>query len=327
MRRICVFGAGAIGGHLAARLARGRAEVSVVARGAHLAAIRADGLTVRAPDGEIRVRLAATENPAELGPQDAVLVTAKAPALPELAAGLAPLLGPATPVVFVTNGIPWWYFHRHGGVHDGRRLARLDPDDVLLRAVGLDRAVGAVVHSACEVVAPAVVQVDSSRNLLILGEIDGVDRPRLHAIVGFLRAGGMAAEVTGRIRDAVWTKLVGNLCGGPMGVLTQALPSETFADPVCEAAMCAVVAEGQAIARALGAAAAIDLEAQIASGKLSRHKTSIQQDLERGRPMEVDARLTVPMELGRLAGVATPTLDLIVALVRHRARSAGLYRG
>jgi len=327
VKRVCVFGAGAIGGHLAARLARGGAEVSVVARGAQLAAIRADGLRVQAPDGEIHVRLVAAEDPTELGPQDAVLVTAKAPALPAAAAGLAPLLGPETPVVFVTNGIPWWYFHRQGGAHDGRRLPRMDPDDAILRAVGLHRAVGAVVNSACEVVAPGVVHVETPRNRLILGEIDGADRPRLHALAAFLRAGGMDCAVSTRIRDAVWSKLVGNFCGGPISVLTQALPCETYADPVCEAAMRAVVAEGQAIARALGAEATIDLAVQVANGRRSRHKTSILQDLERGRPMEVDALFTVPVELAGLAGVATPMLELMVALVRHRARSAGLYRG
>lgn len=323
--RICVFGAGAIGGHLAARLARGGADVSVVARGAHLQAIRNGGLTVEAPDGTFRARVAASEDPAELGAQDAVLITAKVPALPEAAVAVAPLLRPDTPVVFVTNGIPWWYFHRHGGRLDGHRLPRLDPGDAILQAIGLDRAVGGVVYSACEVVEPGRVFVESARNLLITGEIDGEDRPRLHAIAALLRAGGMTADVTLHMRDAVWTKLAANLSGGSLSVLAQAPPCDIYPEPAIEAAIRTIVAEGQAIARALGATASADAEILLEQGRRSRHKPSMLQDLERGRPMEVDAIYTVPLELARLAGVATPTLDLIVALLRLRARAAGLY--
>jgi 2-dehydropantoate 2-reductase len=327
MTRVCVFGAGAIGGHLAGRLAKGGAEVSVVARGAHLDAIRANGLHVKAPDGDIHVKVAASQDPAELGVQDAVLVTAKAPALPGIATALAPLLREDTPVVFVTNGIPWWYFHRHGGELDGRSLPRVDPDDTILRAVGLDRAVGAVVNSACEVIAPGVVNVESARSRLTMGTLDGSEHAMVTQLAGLLQAGGMDGIVTPRIRDTVWTKLMGNLSGGPLAVLTQAAPCETTAEPACEAAIRAIIAEGQAVAHALGAQAKADPDAQIANARRSRHKPSILQDLLLGRPMEVDAIYAVPLELAKMAKVHTPMLELIVALLRLRARSAGLYAG
>jgi len=152
--RVCVFGAGAIGGHLAVRLARGGAEVSVLARGPHLAAIQRDGLTVHASDGQLHTRVRASDDPKALGPQDAVLVTVKAPALPAVAAGIAPLLKPDTPVVFAMNGIPWFYFHGIGGALEGRRLAKIDPGDALWRAVGPERAIDGVVYAASAVIAP-----------------------------------------------------------------------------------------------------------------------------------------------------------------------------
>ncbi len=171
--KICVFGAGAIGGHLAARLAHGGADVSVVARGAHLAAIRANGLRLEAPDANFTVKVAATDDPATLGPQDAVLVTVKAPALGSVAASIAPLLGPDTPVVFVINGIPWWYFDQHGGALDGTPLDSLDPGGAVRAAIGPARAIGGVVYSACTVTAPGVIEVEHLRNRLVLGELDG----------------------------------------------------------------------------------------------------------------------------------------------------------
>ncbi|CAH2604385.1 2-dehydropantoate 2-reductase [Rhodovastum atsumiense] len=324
--RVCVFGAGAIGGHLLARLARGGAEVSMVARGAHLAAIRADGLRVQDRDEEIHVRPAASDDPAELGRQDIVLTTVKAHALPAAAAMLAPLLGPDTPVVFVVNGIPWWYFQHHGGPLDGRRLPRLDPDDTILRAVGLQRTIGGVVYAPCEVIAPGVVRVEgSTQHRLILGEIDGRPGPRVEALAEVLRAGGTGAEVTPRIRDAVWAKLMNNLSTGPIAVLSASVPQDSTAEPAIASAMRMAIAEGAAIAATLGCDASIDPDWQMAWARRSRHRPSILQDLQLGRQMEVDALYTVPLELARLAGVATPTLDLLVALLRQRARAAGLY--
>jgi 2-dehydropantoate 2-reductase len=323
--RICVFGAGAIGGHLAGRLARGGAEVSVVARGAHLAAIRADGLVVQAPDATFTSRVAATDDPAGLGVQDAVIVTVKAPALPSVAAAIAPLLGPETPVVFVMNGIPWWYFDQLGGALEGTRMASLDPGEAVRTAVGPERSIGGVVYSACTVVAPGVVEVENSRNRLVLGEIDGRVSERIEAIAAPLRAGGFAIDITPDIRTAVWAKLMMNMSGGPISVLTQSSPGRNLVEPAVEAAVRLVYAEGLAIARALGCDPVVDVEAAIAGSKRMAHKPSILQDLELGRPMEIPTIFDAPLELARLVGVATPTLDLLVALARLRARAAGLY--
>lgn len=323
--KICVFGAGAIGGHLAARLSRGGADVSVVARGAHLAAIKANGLRIEAPDGAFTAQVRASDNPQELGPQDAVLVTVKSPALGAVATTIAPLLGPDTPVVFVINGIPWWYFDKHGGPLDGTRLEPLDPGGAVRAAVGPERAIGGVVYSACTVTAPGVVHVDHVRNRLILGELDGGLSVRAAAIAGPLTAGGLTMEVSQDIRSAVWSKLLLNLAAGPIAVLTAQAGNVSLQEPAVEVAMRAIYAESEAVARALGCIPVFDVAASIAGSRKSGHKPSILQDLELARPMEVATLFDAPLALARLAGVATPTLDLVVALARLRAKAAGLF--
>ena len=322
--KVCVFGAGAVGGHFAARLHRGGAQASVVARGPHLEAIRAQGQIVPAADGEMRARIPATSDPAELGPQDVVLVTLKAPALPALAAGIAPLLGPRTCVVFAMNGIPWWYFHAHGGPLEGRRMPSIDPGDAVWNAVGSARAIGGVVYSGCTVVAPGVVRVAGATSRLELGEPDGSSSPRVAALAAVLRAGGLEILETPRIRDRIWAKLLLNISTGPLCIATHATLGQLFGDPVLLAAMRAMLGEAAAIARAMGCAPPEDLLGPLEKNRDSPHKPSILQDLEAGRPMEVAALYEAPLELARLAGVSTPTLDLAVAIARQRARRAGL---
>ena len=323
--RICVYGAGAIGGHLAVRYARGGADVSVVARGAHLAAIQRDGLSVHTNAGELRAHVAASEDPSALGPQVAVVVTVKAPALPSVAAGIGPLLRPDTPVAFVMNGIPWWYFHALPGPLEARRLPRIDPDDALWRAVGPERAIGGVVYAASAVIAPGVIELENPNARVVFGEPDGRMTARAEAFAAPLRAGGITAEVTPAIRDAIWQKLLGNLGNAPMAVLTQVSIRELFQDPVCVEAARQVMREAEAVAAAVGATVDPDHEKRIAHGRSLDHKPSILQDLELGRPMEIDGIFDAPLEMARMAGVATPTLDLLVALVKVRARAAGLY--
>jgi 2-dehydropantoate 2-reductase len=324
--KVCIYGAGAIGGHLAARLAKGGAEVSVVARGAQLAAIRANGLRVKAADGEILCQPRAEEHPAELGPQDAVLVCTKVPALGAVASAIGPLLGPATPVAFVTNGIPWWYFASHGGPEDGQRVPEADPGDLVWNAIGPARAIGGVIYSACAVEAPGVVQVASKASKLVLGEPDGSRSERCVALASAFKAGGIACSVSADIRTEVWGKLLNNLSNGPICLLSRQDMKATFADPVVRAAALAVVHEAMAAAAAMGrpvggtAAERIDLSAGIA------HKPSILQDLEAGRPMEVASLFQAPLRLARERGVATPTLALLVALAAQAAAAAGLYR-
>jgi 2-dehydropantoate 2-reductase len=323
--QVCVYGAGAIGGHLAVRLARGGADVSVIARGPHLEAIQARGLTVHAVDGTHTERVRATHDPAELGRQDAVFVTVKAPALPQVAAGIGPLLKPDTPVAFVMNGIPWWYCLRLGGPHDGTPLPRVDPDAALQRAVGPERTLGGVVYSASAVVEPGVIEVEQPRSRVILGEIDGVLSPRLQRLADLITKGGISGEATTEIRTEIWNKLLSNLAGGTLAVLSGSAPRTVYTEPAARDAALRMMQEAAAIAQGMGARPTTNHAARVASQGSMDHKPSILQDLELGRPMEVDGMFDSPLLLARMAGVETPTLDLLVALCKLKARSAGLY--
>jgi 2-dehydropantoate 2-reductase len=324
--KICIYGAGAIGGHLAARLCRAGAEVSVIARGAHLAAIQANGLTVRAIDGEHRAAVAASADPAELGNQDAVFVTVKAPALPAVAASIRPLLGPDTSVAFVMNGIPWWYFDHLPGPHQGRSLPRIDPDDALRRALGPGRALGGVVYSASAVTAPGIVEVEQPNSRVILGEPDGTVSDRVLTLSGLITKGGISGEATPAIRTEIWNKLISNLAGGALAVLTGSAPKGVYVEPAAEQAALRMMQEATSIAQALGADPTTDHQRRIGGQRAMDHKPSILQDLELGRPMEIDGLFDAPLALAHMAGVAVPTLELLVALCKLRARSAGLYK-
>ena len=282
-------------------------------------------MRVHAADGEIEARVAASADAQELGRQDAVIVTVKAPALPSVAAGIGPLLGPDTVVAFATNGIPWWYFQGTGSPEEGRRLPTLDPNDAVRDAVPPAQVVGGVVYSSCTLAEPGVVHVENQRSRIVLGAPDGRPREGIEALAAILRAGGLVVDVTGRIRDAVWAKLLLNLGSGPLAVLTGCAPARIFAEDACRIATRRILAEGAAIAAAMGCPVQPNIEGQIAQGAQSHHKPSILQDLEAGRPMEIDAIYGVPLDFARMHGVPTPTLDLLVAMVRARAREAGLY--
>ena len=324
--KICVFGAGAIGGHIAGRLAQNNAEVSVVARGAQGAAIAANGLVVRTPKETLHSH-PRIGTPAELGPQDAVIVATKAPALPAVAAAIGSLLGPETAVMFAMNGVPWWYFHRHGGALDGRRLQVVDPGGTVWDNIGPARAIGGIVYSACEVTAPGEIKVDNATSRLVLGEPDGTLSPRLVALAAALRNPGLVVDETADIRRELWAKLLMNIASGPLAVLSQSAPAEYYQEPACEAAMRAIYAEGLAIAAALGYPPEVDLERAVMFGRRMTHRPSILQDLDLGRPMEIDGIYSATLELAALVGVAAPTLALLVALVKLRARAGGLYQG
>ncbi len=323
--RVCVYGAGAIGGHLAVRLAKGGAEVSVIARGAHLQAIQANGLEVHAVDGVHKINVQATDDPRVVGPVDAVFVTVKAPALPVVAAGIGPLLKQDTAVPFVMNGIPWWFFQHLGGPHDGRRLPRIDPDDVLFKAVGPDRAVGGVVYSASAVLSPGVIDVEQPKSRVIIGEPNGVLSPRVAALADLITKGGISGEATTEIRTEIWNKLISNLAGGTLAVLSGSAPKTVYTEPAARDAALRMMLEAAAIARALGARPGENHDARVTSQSSMDHKPSILQDLELGRPMEIDGMFDAPLVLARIAGVETPTLDLLVALCKLRARASGLY--
>jgi 2-dehydropantoate 2-reductase len=324
--KICIYGAGAIGGHLAARLHKAGAEVSVIARGAHLAAIQANGLTVHAIDGAHHAPVRASADPAELGKQDAVFVTVKAPALPAVAASIQPLLGPDTPVAFVMNGIPWWYFDHLAGPHEGTSLPRIDPGDALRKALGPGRAIGGVVYSASAVTAPGVVHVEQPKSRFILGEPDNTLSDRVLTLSGLITKGGISGEATPAIRTEIWNKLISNLAGGTLAVLTGSAPKGVYVEPAVEQASLRMMQEATAIAQALGADPTTNHAQRIGNQRSMDHKPSILQDLELGRPMEIDGMFDAPLALAHLAGVEAPTLELLVALCKLRARTAGLYK-
>jgi 2-dehydropantoate 2-reductase len=327
--RICVFGAGAIGGHMAARLAAAGHEISVVARGPNLAVMRERGITLRTGDREIRGTVRATDNAAELGPQDAVLVTAKANALSPAAEAIAVLLAADAPAVFVQNGIPWWYALR---LTRGRPappdLSRLDPDGALHRAIGEERIVGGVVYSSNEVVAPGVIENRTpQRNVLAIGEIDDRTSARVTELRAALRDAGLTSPDTDDIRTNVWQKLLRNLSRSTLCCLL----GESIRDSLGKSAALRAIAkqgtrEGLQVAAAHGIMFDYDIDADFGPGGLfPPHKPSILQDYELGRPMEVEALLKAPLAFARAAGVPTPTLDTIVTLIAHRAAAKGLY--
>src|SRR6267154_4711298 len=325
--KICIYGAGAIGGYLGVQLARAGVDVSLVARGAHLAAMRANGLKLQIGDEERVVRPRCTDNPAELGHQDFVIVCLKAHSITGVLDQMQPLLRPHTRIVTAVNGIPYWYFHKHGGTYEGSMLESIDPGGRQWRELTPQRAIGCIVYPATEIEAPGVLRhVYGDR--FPLGEPSGeisADVERLSAM--FVKA-GMQAPVLDRIRDEMWLTLWGNVCLNPISALTHATLDVICSDPATRALSKAVMLETQAIAETFGVKFRVDIERRIEGArKVGAHKTSMLQDLERGRPMEIDPLVTVVQEMGRLTRTPTPALDTVLALVAQRARLAGLYDG
>jgi 2-dehydropantoate 2-reductase len=321
--RIAVFGIGAVGGCVAARLALAGADVAVVARGATLAAIREHGLTLRYRGTEQTAAIRAVADPAELGPQDAVIVCTKAYSLASAAPAVAPLLGPETAIVPTQNGIPWWYFHRAGPPFEGEPVTAVDPQGVLLRALPPERVVGCVTYVAASVPRPGVVeQVSSGR--FVLGEPDGSTSARIEPIAAALRRGDFEIVVTDRIRDAVWMKLWGNVALNSVSALTLARVGEMATNPGTRRVMTLMMEEMRGVAGKLGVRLEMDVEARLdQAARLGGFKTSMLQDMEAGRPLEIDALVGAVSEFGRRLGVPTPTIDVVEALLRVRAATAG----
>ncbi len=324
--KICIFGAGAIGGYLAVELALVGCEVCVIARGAHLAAIRERGLVLRIDGREKRVRLRASDDPADFGAQDFVISALKAHQAWESAERLTPLIGPETAVVTAANGIPWWYFYREGGAFEGRHLASVDPDAKQWRIIGPERAIGCVIDPACEVVEPGVIEHHEFKRFT-LGEPDGSRSSRVLALADALTAAGFEAPVRDKIRWSVWLKLWGNVCFNPISALTHATLDRIIAEPALKGLCRTMMLEAKAISEALGLEIPNEMVERrlTAAGSVTGHKMSMLQDLERGRSMEIDAIVTAVQELGRLVGRPTPAIDLVLALVQERGRQAGLY--
>ncbi len=325
--RVCIFGAGAVGGVLGAQLAIAGTEVTLVARGENAARIKAEGIRVCGRAGTLVAHPRCLEDPREVGPQDVVFLTLKAPVAARVADQMTPLLTPKTTVVTAANGIPWWYFHDHAGELRDFRLASVDPDGRQWDAIGPERALGCVVYIASELEAPGVVR-HIYGNRFVLGEPSGQASPRSRVIARTLIEAGLKAPVRPRIREEIWVKLWGNLAFNPISALTGATLEEMVNDTGTCAVAREMMIEGQTIAERLGIRFPVDIDARIdATRRVGPHKTSMLQDLERRRPLEIDALLGVIGELGRRIGVATPMCDAIYALTRRRAIEAGCYPG
>jgi 2-dehydropantoate 2-reductase len=324
--KICVFGAGAIGGYMGVKLAQAGADVSLVARGPHLAAMQANGLKLIEEGGEETVvSVTASQDPAELGVQDYVIVTLKAHSVPPVVDKMKPLIGPNTTIVSGVNGVPWWYFHKIGGEHEGTRLQSVDPGNAQWDGFGPDRVLGCVVYPAAEVIEPGVVK-HIEGNRFSLGEPDGSKSERAVALSQALSSAGLKAPVRPRLRDEIWVKLWGNLSFNPISALTHATLDVLCTDSGTRAVARGMMLEAQEIAEKLGVKFPIDVERRIDGGAaVGAHRTSMLQDLDQGRPMEIDALVGSVQELGRIVEVPTPTIDTVLALVQLRARTAGLY--
>ena len=324
--KVCIYGAGAIGGYLAVELAQvPGVEVSAIARGGHLAAIRARGLKLVIGEESRVGEVQASDDPADLGPQDFVIIALKAHQAWEVADQMAPLLGPETAVVTCQNGVPWWYFHGLEGQYADLRLASVDPDDRQWNAIGPERAIGCVVYPAAEIVEPGVIK-HTYGNKFALGEPDGSTSERCQRLSEVLEAGGLKAPILPHIRNEIWLKLWGNLCFNPISALTRETLDVVATDPGTRALSREMMLEAQRIAVRLGVHFRVDVERRInGAAKVGAHRTSMLQDLERGRPLEIDALLTVVQEMGRMVDVETPHIDSVLALVQQLGRRLSIY--
>ncbi len=323
--KIAVFGAGAIGGYLAVKLKQAGADVTVVARGPHLAAIREKGLTLKSEGQTTIVHLPATDKGEEAGAQDYVIVTLKANGLIPAALEIAKLMGPETALVTGINGVPYWYFYGLDGPWRDRAVESVDPGGKLWRILPPRQAIGCVVYPAAEVIAPGVIE-HTYGNRFSLGEPDGSKSARVEALSQILVKAGLKAPVRTNIRDEIWVKLWGNLAFNPLSALTASTLERLAFRPDLRAVVHAMMQEAEGVGLALGVKFAVSMDKRIeGAGEVGAHKTSMLQDLERGRPMEIDALLGAVVELGALTGQKTPLCDAVLALVRERARQAGCY--
>lgn len=316
--KITIVGAGAIGGYLGTRLALAGEDVTFIARRRNLEAINAEGFRLVLEDGtQAHAKtVRAVERMAEAGPQDVVLLTLKAHQLREVVAELPALYGPDTMVVSMVNGVPWWYFHALGGPHEGRAVTRVDPDGAIARAIPSERVIGSVVYPAAELVAPGLVKLVEG-NRFTVGEPSNERTPRVEALSQTLMKAGFKAPVSRDIRGELWIKLWGNLSFNPISALTHATLEDIcrFA-PTRELAR-RMMAEGQAVAEALGVRFKITLEQRLAGAEaVGAHKTSMLQDVEAGRALELEALVGAVIELGQIAGVATPTIEAVYAATK-----------
>jgi 2-dehydropantoate 2-reductase len=327
--KICVVGAGAIGGLLGARLAKAGEEVTLVARGPQLEALKTNGLRFIEEDGaEWTVTPKAVGNIREAGPQDVIILGMKAHQVAAVVPDLESAYHPETIVLTAQNGIPYWYFMKHGGAeHEGKIIESVDPGGVVAKGIPIERVIGSVVYPAAEMVSPGVLK-HIEGNRFSISEVDGSDTPRVRALSETLRNAGFKAPVTTDIRSEIWTKLWGNLSFNPISALTHATLVDICQFPMTRELAANMMAEAQAVGEALGIAFRVSLEKRLAGAEaVGKHKTSMLQDIEMGRPPEIAALVGSIIELGKVAGVPTPHIQAVYALVSLLAKTLADEKG
>ena len=325
--KVCIYGVGAIGGWLGVHLAQAGCTVSAVARGATLQALRSSGLTLHQGGVTHTVQVQASDQPAELGVQDVVIVAVKAPALADVAAQIAPLLGPHTVVFTAMNGVPWWFLQGFGGALAETRLQTIDPTGAIAQGIPAAHVLGGVVHASCSVDAPGVIRHHFG-NGLIVGEPSGQATPRAQDWVALLSRAGFTASLSPQIQKDIWYKLWGNMTVNPVSGITGATTDLILNDDLVRGFISSVMLEAKAIGAQLGIA--IDQQPEdrhAVTRKLGAFKTSMLQDVEAGKPIELDALVSAVRELGQLTQVATPFTDALLGLSRLHASVRGLYPG
>ncbi len=322
--KIGIVGAGAIGGYMGVKLALAGEEVTLIARGVNLEAIRQNGMKLIMNDGTEHVakhaRAATMEN---AGIQDVVILTLKAHQIAPIALELRAVFGPDTIVVTTQNGIPWWYFQKHGGEFEGRAIAAVDPDGIVAERIEVERLIGCIVYPAAELVAPGVVRHIEGHRFPV-GELDGTETPRVKMIAEMFTRAGFKSPVLKDIRSEIWLKLWGNLSFNPISALTHATLEQICRFPLSRSLAAAMMTEAQAIANKLGIQFRVSLEKRIAGAeKVGAHKTSMLQDIEAGKPVEIDALVGAVVELGQLTKTPTPHIDAVYACVSLLAKTLG----
>jgi len=325
--RFAIVGAGAIGAFLGARLSNAGHQVYLIARGPHLRAMQASGVRVLSPQGDFEAQPEVTDDYEKIGAVDVVFLTVKAHSLPAIAPRLAPLLGAGTVVVSAQNGIPWWYFQRHGGPLEGTHIEGLDPGHVVSRAITADRIIGCIVYPSALIAEPGVVRhIEGDR--FALGELDGVTTDRCRQLAGAITESGLRSPIRSRIRSDLWVKLLGNLAFNPISALARATLVEIVTHPEAGALARAIMTEADSVARAVGIEVPVSVDRRMAGAeKVGRHKTSMLQDLEMGRPMELESVVAAVLELGKKVGVPMPHTGAVYACAKLLGDSISIDSG
>ncbi len=327
--KICIVGAGAIGGMVGVKFAQAGEDVTFIIRGANLDAARKNGIRLIMQDGSETLidPVKATDSLAEPGPQDVVILAMKAHQLPPVASALRALLGPDTIVVTLQNGIPWWYFHKNPGPYEGMRIEAVDPGGVIAANIEIDRVIGCVVYPASEMIAPAVIRHDEG-NRFSVGELDGTETPRVKMLSELFQKAGFKSHVLKDIRSEIWLKLWGNACFNPISALAHATLVDICRFPLSRELAAKMMVEVQTIGERLGVRFRVSLERRIAGAEaVGAHKTSMLQDVEHGRALELDALVGAVVELGRITGTPTPHIDAVFACASLLARTLQDQRG